>query len=95
MRSVNYVDKGAGRYIVGEVAPYDQKNEMFKRPFWDPAMKGLGEKFYYEPIIPGERSGYRLSDISATNASWRLEREFALRQIRVSACPIRLEDQIR
>ena len=30
MRSVNYVKKGAGRYIVDEVAPYVQKNEMFK-----------------------------------------------------------------
>ena len=78
MRSVNYVDKGADRYVVGEVAPYDQKNEMFKRPFWDPAMKDLGEKFYFTPIIPEERAGYRLSDISATNAAWRLEREFAL-----------------
>ena len=78
MRSVNYVKKGAGRYIVDEVAPYDQKNEMFKRPFWDPAMKDLGEKFYFTPIIPGDKAGYRLSDISATNAAWRLEREFAL-----------------
>jgi epoxyqueuosine reductase len=77
MRSVNYVDKGASRYIVGDVAPYDQKNEMFKRPFWDPAMKDLGKKFYYTPIIPREKSGYRLSDVSATNAAWRLEREFA------------------
>lgn len=77
MRSVNYVEKGAGRYVVGEMAPYDQKNEMFKRPFWDPAMKALGERFYFTPIIPGEKAGYRLSDISATNAAWRLEREFA------------------
>ena len=78
MRSVNYVEEGAGRYIVGDVVPYDQKNEMFKRPFWDPAMKDLGKKFYHTPIIPREKSGYRLSDISATNAAWRLEREYAL-----------------
>jgi len=78
MRSVNYVEKGADRYIVGDVVPYDQKNEMFKRPFWDPAMKDLGKKFYHTPIIPREKSGYRLSDISATNAAWRLEREYAL-----------------
>ena len=78
MRSVNYVQEGAGRYIVGEVAPYDQKNEMFKRPFWDPAMKELGKRFYYTPIMPGEKAGYRLSDMAATNAAWRLEREFAL-----------------
>jgi reductive dehalogenase len=72
------VQEGAGRYIVGEVAPYDQKNEMFKRPFWDPAMKELGNRFYHTPIMPGEKAGYRLSDMAATNASWRLEREFAL-----------------
>jgi hypothetical protein len=30
MRNVNYVDQGAGRYVVGDAAPYDQKNEMFK-----------------------------------------------------------------
>jgi len=78
MRSVNYVQEGAGRYIVGEVAAYDQRNEMFKRPFWDPAMKELGKRFYYTPIMPGEKAGYRLSDMAATNAAWRLEREFAL-----------------
>jgi len=32
MRSVNFVDQGASRYLIGNVEPYDQKNEMFKRP---------------------------------------------------------------
>ena len=41
-------------------------------------MKDLGEKFYFTPIIPADKAGHRLSDISATNAAWRLEREFAL-----------------
>ena len=78
MRSVNFVEKGAGRYVVGNVEPFDQKNEMFKRPFWDPEMRDLGEKFYFTAVEPREKPGYRLSDISAINASWRLEREFAL-----------------
>ena len=78
MRSVNFVDQGASRYLIGNVEPYDQKNEMFKRPFWDPEMRDLGEKFYFTAIEPREKPGYRLSDISAINASWRLEREFAL-----------------
>ena len=78
MRSVNFVDQGASRYLIGNIEPYDQKNEMFKRPFWDPEMRALGEKFYFTAIEPREKPGYRLSDISAINASWRLEREFAL-----------------
>lgn len=40
-------------------------------------MRELGEKFYFTPVIPKEKSGYRLSDMSLINASWRLEREFA------------------
>jgi reductive dehalogenase len=78
MRSVNYIEKGASRYVVGDLAPYDQKNEMFKRPFWDPETMELGKKFYFTPVKPGQKSGYRLADISATNAAWRLEREYAL-----------------
>ena len=64
MRSVNYVEKGACRYVAGDLAPYDQKNEMFKRPFWDPTMMDLGKKFYSTPIIPRKKSGYRLSEYS-------------------------------
>ncbi len=30
--SVNYLEKGASRYLIGEAEPFDQKNEMFKRP---------------------------------------------------------------
>ena len=78
MINVNYVDQGAGRYVVGDAAPYDQKNEMFKRPFWDPAAKDLEQKFYFTPVKPGQKPGYRLADIAATNAAWRLEREYAL-----------------
>jgi len=77
MRSVNFVDQGANRYVVGQVKPYNQKNEMFKRPWWDSAMMELGEKFYYTPIMPRDKPGYRLRDLSLVNAAWRLEREFA------------------
>ncbi len=77
MRTVSYVDQGANRYVVGNVTPYDQKNEMFKRCWWDPSMAALGEKFYHAPVRPREKSGYRLKDLSLVNAAWRVEREFA------------------
>jgi len=32
------VAKGAGRYVVGKVERFDQKNEMFNRPVWDAKM---------------------------------------------------------
>jgi len=36
------VRQGARRYVVGEVAPFDQKNEMFRRPVWDEDLLALG-----------------------------------------------------
>ena len=30
MQTYRYVEHGASRYVVGEVKPYDQKNEMFQ-----------------------------------------------------------------
>ena len=60
MNSYKLIEQGAGRYVVGSVKPYDQKNEMFKRPFWDPQMLDLGERFYRKPVMPKDESGYRL-----------------------------------
>jgi reductive dehalogenase len=78
MESIDYVEQGAARYVTGTVEPYDQKNEMFKRPFWDPEMLDLGERFYFNEVRPQNKPGYRLYDQSMVNASWRLEREYAL-----------------
>jgi reductive dehalogenase len=78
MKSIRIVKQGASRYVVGNVEQYDQKNEMFKRPFWDPQMREVGQKFYFTPVMPQDKPGYRLYDQSMVNASWRLEREFAL-----------------
>jgi len=77
MNSYRIVEQGASRYVVGTVEPYDQKNEMFKRPFWDPQMRDLGERFYRQPVRPKKKPGYRLQDQSMVNAAWRLENEFA------------------
>lgn len=77
MKSYKQVEQGAERYVVGRIEPYNQKNEMFKRPFWDPEMLDLGERFYRTPVLPKEKPGYQLQDQSLVNASWRLENEFA------------------
>ena len=73
MKTVNSIDQGAGRYVTGDVRPFDQKNEMFKRPFWDPQMQPLGKKFYYDRVMPKDRPGYRLEDQAMVNAAWHLE----------------------
>ena len=41
MKNVNRIEQGANRYVVGPIASYDQKNEVFKRPFWDPRARGI------------------------------------------------------
>jgi reductive dehalogenase len=78
MKSIRFMDQGASRYVISNVEQYDQKNEMFKRPFWDPQMKAVGEKFYFTPMMPKDKPGYRLHDQSMVNASWRLDEEFGM-----------------
>jgi epoxyqueuosine reductase len=77
MKKFNTVEKGAERYVTGTVEPYDQKNEMFKRPFWDPKMADVLEKFYFAKVQPKNIPGYELKDQSAVNASWHLDSEYA------------------
>ena len=74
---VNFVDKGADRYVVGKMERFDQKNEMFKRPLWDPKTLDLGRKFYMEEVMPKDKPGYRLQDQALVNAVWHLEDSFA------------------
>jgi len=70
------VRKGAGRYIRGDAPPFDQKNEMFKRPFWDPEMRDLFQRFYRDKVPPKNKPGYRLKDQAMVNAAWHLESHF-------------------
>ncbi len=72
-RTVRTVRQGARRYVVGKVAPFDQKNEMFRRPVWDEKLLALGEKFYRTPTPPRDRPGRSLKDQALINASWHLE----------------------
>ncbi len=71
--SINYVEKGASRYVVGEISLFKQKNEMFKRPLWEKKFLSLGEKFYYAIAEPKNKPGYELKDQAAVNASWELD----------------------
>jgi hypothetical protein len=68
---------GARRYVVGNVEPFDQKNEMFCRPLWDAEMLDLGQKFYMTEVPPQDKPGFRLKDQSMVNAAWHLENIFA------------------
>ena len=74
---IGSAEKGAGRYVVGKAEGFDQKNEMFCRPLWDPAMRELGKKFYMTEVPPKDKPGYRLKDQALVNAAWHLENNFA------------------
>lgn len=67
------VDTGARRYVVGDVKPFDQKNEMFCRPLWEEELLDLGKKFYFTEVLPKNRAGFRLTDLAMVNAAWHLE----------------------
>lgn len=63
--------------MIGKTERFDQKNEMFCRPFWDPPLLELGKRFYETEVPPKRKSGYSLKDQAMVNASWRLENAFA------------------
>jgi epoxyqueuosine reductase len=73
---VKRASEGANRYAVGEVERYDQKNEMFKRPRWDPSVEYCAK--FYGVFMPREdKPGYTLLDLAFKNAAWWLELGFA------------------
>lgn len=51
---------------------FDQKNEMFKRPFWDEKMQPYGERFYREAKYQ-ENVGFRKIDYAFRFAGWSVE----------------------
>jgi reductive dehalogenase len=51
---------------------FDQKNDMFKRAFWDEKMHPYGSRFYKE-VEYQEKIGYRKIDYAFRNAAWNLE----------------------
>ena len=74
---VNFVAKGADRYVVGKVERFDEKFMMFRRVIWD--MPALAKKIYLTPKMPDEnKPGYTMLDVAFRNASWDLERDFGM-----------------
>jgi|APSaa5957512622_1039677.scaffolds.fasta_scaffold26239_2 epoxyqueuosine reductase len=71
--TIKKVKQGAERYVNGKVTQFDQKNEGFKRPFWDPSLDYIREKFYETEVPPKDKPGYTFADQCAVNASWYLD----------------------
>jgi len=67
---------GTAKYISGEVKSFDQKNEMFKRPRWDPDIAEVAKKIFGY-VYPKEKYGHTLKDIAFKNAAWHIETGFA------------------
>jgi len=68
--------KGAGRYIVGAVERFDQKNEMLKRVAWDPTVQDIGMGFFGGATAREDKPGYTRQDVALRNAAWYLEFAF-------------------
>jgi reductive dehalogenase len=64
------------KYDAGNAKPFDQKNEMFKRPRWDSELRKVGQGFW-GLISPKDKPGYRHEDMSLRNAGWFLEVAYA------------------
>jgi epoxyqueuosine reductase len=64
------------KYKAADAEPFNQGNEMWKRPRRDPEMKHLG-KALYDPSVPQGRPGYNREDIAFRNASWYVDSRFA------------------
>lgn len=77
IRSEEAVSKGAARYVIGDLEPFNEKNEMFKRPLWDESVSELGRRFYglWEP--DEKRPGYGHLDMALKNAGYYLDMGFA------------------
>jgi len=68
--------RGTAKYIVGEVKRFDQKNEMFKRPRWQPELRETAKKLY-GLVYPKDKDGHTLKDMAFKNAGWHIESGFA------------------
>lgn len=70
------LDQWEKKYIVAPQERFDQKNELYKRSWWDPEMKAIYEKVYQERIAPREKAGWTLPEIALGEGAWYLERAF-------------------
>lgn len=59
----------------GDAARFDQRNTIYNRTTWDPAMEENGQKWYGARVFE-DRSGYTMEDWAFAMAAWNLERRF-------------------
>jgi len=64
------------KYIVGPLETFDQKNDFYKRSWWDPGVKDIYDKVYGQRIIPRDKPGWTLQEIALGDGAWYLERAF-------------------
>ena len=64
------------KYIVGQVERFDQKNDMFKRTRWDPALRDMANRLW-SVDMPSDKEGHTRTDIALLNAGYFVERNFA------------------
>ena len=65
------------KYIVGPVERFDQKYTMFKRPIWDPEIKGLLKDWSFLGETK-EKPGDTLEDFALRRATWRVTQMLTL-----------------
>ena len=70
-------DQEAGFELNDEFERFPQKNEMFRRSWWDPTIRNAKTEAFYrghsEPVTIHRRSkGYHQKDYAIRNAAWRI-----------------------
>jgi len=64
------------RYSAKNVKQFAQKNEMFKRPSWEPELQKYAMAFF-GTNTPKDRPGFKHEDMALTNAAWYLYNSFS------------------
>lgn len=77
MAAIRYINNGADRYVEGDIEPFDQKNTMFKRPYWQSSMAHLkAHQLFAQPKLSA-RIGERLQEHAFNVASRLILRRYA------------------
>ena len=58
------------KYIVGPVARFDQKYEMFIRPFWDTDLQARLQDWTFDRGVIKDKPGFQLQDRALKQACW-------------------------
>ena len=73
----NSTDLEAGFQILDDFARFDQKNDVFRRAWWDHSIKSKKTKLFYatyrEPLKAWRKAdGYTQKDYALRNAAWHV-----------------------